>query len=94
MGKALENAKKLLGQLKVEYPFTFISTGSGEAHGLDGAVTGSLRAKTGQSLLVPVPESASMVAGMPETVDFFVKAPQVLADLISEVEGANQGKSD
>jgi len=83
---AAEEAKRLLSGVKA--PFNFIDTGDGAAHGFPGARTGSFRDASGRSLVVPVPESASMIAGMPSTVEFMAKAPEVMQKLLDELERA------
>lgn len=86
MSKTLEKAKKLIEELPIELPLRFEAVGSGDSHGMPGAVVGGLRSKDGRSVLVPVQESASMVAGMPSVVKFLVEAPNLLAELVRELE--------
>lgn len=89
---ALQEAKEALAALRVDFPFVLASSGPGEPHGLPGAVTGVLRTKSGQALVVPIPNSASTVAGLPGTLEFLTKAPELLSNLIEEVENAQKGE--
>jgi hypothetical protein len=86
MSDMLVKAKKALEALPIPLPITFVTTGPGEPHGLPGAVTGSLRAKDGRALIVPVPESNSMIAGLPPIIKFLTDAPTLVRDLVAELE--------
>jgi hypothetical protein len=94
MSSALERAKKALSTLQVDYPFIFTNTGPGDNHDLPNTVTGVLRAKRGQALLVPIPNSASTVAGLPTTLRFLADSAQLIADLVEEIEFYEELLSD
>src|SRR5688572_1373886 len=85
---AVEEAKQLLASLPLDYPFTFVDSGDGEAYGMPMARVGGIRSKSGQAVIVPIAESSSMIAGFPATLDFLTRAPEVMAKLVEEAEKA------
>jgi hypothetical protein len=80
--KALAEAKKLLGALKSQYPWRFDNVQSQ----YPGLVVGAIRTKDGRNVVQPHPESSSMIVSFPETIEFLVAAPRVMAALIKELE--------
>lgn len=83
MSNALQDAKDLLAKVEGRYPFRFnqVSPPDNQTE-----VIGTIRDANGKPLVRPHEESMSMFVGTRDEIDFFINAPQILANLVDMVE--------